>query len=461
MIKSVLFFQILTLLLPQVFSDNMVLQQGRDVPVWGTAAAKESVTVTLTDEGGAVVAKAKTKADKEGAWMIQLPSMKAEGKTYTLAVDTRKESVKFSNVAVGEVWLCSGQSNMAYEMRRSWQRAPLKGEDLCTAELQKPANPMIRVFIPGRPMRPGAPAPAVKNGWKVADGTSLAPVSAVGYFFAKNISEQLGVPVGIISSASGGSEIEQWLPGGSLYGFGIKALMPYAIGGFLWYQGESNLAHKTTDYLEKYVALTEDWRSGFNSPDAPFYSVLLAPHTYSDRLHRGSFVTSEALPIFWQIQMNAAKAVKNSEIICITDLIDTPEDIHPSYKWIVGQRLAKLALKEHFAAEGATEWCGPRASSLRIDGDKAIVSFEHCAEGLKGRSNSVEPNSTPRLKWFEVAGADGIWHQALAEICGKNEVAVSHPEVAKPVSVRFAWRETAQPNLFNSEDLPAFPFVIK
>lgn len=460
MIRLALISQILALVLPPLFSDNMVLQQGREVPVWGTADARENITVSLCDEGGIIVAKAKTKADKEGAWKVNLPAMKADGKTYYLAVNGRKENLVFENVSVGEVWLCSGQSNMAYEMRRSWQRAPLKGEDLCSAELQKPANPMIRVFIPGRPMRPGMPGPAVKNGWKVADGASLAPVSAVGYFFAKNLSEQLGVPVGIISSASGGSEIEQWLPGGNLYGYGIKALMPYAIGGFLWYQGESNLAHKTTDYLEKYVAMTEDWRAGFNSPDAPFYSVLLAPHTYSDRLHRGFFVTSEALPLFWQVQMNAAKAVKNSEIICITDLVDTPEDIHPSYKWIVGARLARLALKEHFAVEGAAEWSGPKAVSVRTEGDKAIVTFEHCAEGLKGRSNSVEPNSTPRLKWFEVAGADGVWHQALAEISGKNEVAVSHPDVAHPVSVRFAWRETAQPNLFNSEDLPAFPFVL-
>ena len=518
--KLTLIFQILAIVVSQMFSDNMVLQQGREVPVWGTAAASETVSVTLTDEGGSVIAKAKTKADKQGSWSVNLPAMKADGKSLTLEIKGKKESLSFSNVAVGEVWLCSGQSNMAYEMLRSWQAAPRRGEDQTAVELARPANNMIRVLTPtrgggprpqgapqgqqpggqrpqggqpggpmpqggGQPGQPGGPqggpmpqgqagprpqggAPqgmpqmmTEQGGWKVADGESLKKITAVGYFFAKNLSEKLGVPVGIISSSSGGSEIEQWIPGGNLYTSGIQALMPYAIGGFLWYQGESNLAHETTDYIEKFQTLTSDWRSGFNSPDAPFYCVLLAPHTYSDRLHRGHFVTSEALPLFWQTQLKASEIVGNSECICITDLIDTPEDIHPSYKWIVGERLANLAIKEHFKIEGAAEWSGPKASGLRIDGNKAIVTFDHVGEGLKGKSNSVEPNSTPRLKWFEVAGEDGIWHQAFAEIVSPNEVAVTHPEVAKPAAVRFAWRETAQPNLYNSLMLPAYPFILK
>lgn len=455
--KIALFFQLLTILLPQVFSDNMVLQQGREAPVWGIADAREAITVTLVDEAGVTLAKVKTKADKEGTWALNLPALHADGRTLVMTVQGKKESISYSNVAVGEVWLCSGQSNMAYEMLRSWQAAPRNGEDLATAELSKPQNQMIRVLTPGRAF-PGRPAP---GGWKVADGESLQRISAVGYFFAKNLSEQLGVPVGLISSSSGGSEIEQWLPGGMLYAGGIKPLMPFAIGGFLWYQGESNLAHETTDYVEKFETLVSDWRSGFGSADAPFYCVLLAPHTYSDRLHRGHFVTSEALPIFWQTQLEASKAVGNSECICISDLVDNVEDIHPSYKWFVGERLAKLAFKEHYALEEATEWSGPRAESLRIDDGRAIVTFAHCAEGLKAKSNSVEPNSTPRLKWFEVAGADGIWHPAFAEIVSPSEVAVTHPEVARPVAVRFGWHETAQPNLYNSEMLPAFPFVIK
>ena len=466
--KFTLLLQLLAITMPQIFSNDMVLQQGRSVPVWGTAGASEAVTVTLAaEDGAAIAAKVKTKAAKDGSFRVDLPALTADGRTYTLTVAGKKESVTFTNVAVGEVWLCSGQSNMAYEMKRSWQAPPRKGEDLATAELEKDDNPMVRVFVPGRPRPQGWPMPqnmpqmAVDNGWKIAGAQSLGRISAAGYFFAKNLSEALGVPVGIISSASGGSAIEQWIPGGNLYDSGIKALFPFAVGGILWYQGETNLTLETPDYVEKFETLAADWRAGFESPDAPVYCVMLAPHTYSDRLHRGHTVTSEALPLFWQTQLEASEAVPNSRAICITDLVDNLEDIHPSYKWIVGERLANLALAETYKSPLVTEWSGPTAAGLRIDGAKAIVKFAHVADGLKGRSNSVEPNSTPRLKWFEVAGKDGVWHQALAEIISADEVAVSHPDVPDPAAVRFAWRETAQPNLFNSLDLPAYPFVLK
>ena len=450
--KIVLFFQIITLLLSQAFTDNMVLQQGRNVPVSGQALPSESIQLVLSDSAdGKVVAKLKTRADKEGRWCVNLPAMKADGKTYTLLVSGKKESVTLSNIAVGEVWLCSGQSNMAYEMKRTWQAAPGKGEDLATLELQKPANPAVRVFYCGR----GARA------WKVADSESLAPVSALGYFFAKNVSDSLGVPVGIISASTGGSNIDQWQLDGMLFKSQLQKLEGFPVAGFLWYQGETNCSRLDDLYMDKYKTMTSAWRTFFNSPDSPFYSVLLAPHTYSDRKHGGKFmVTAEQLPIFWQMQMQVAAEVENSEIICISDLVDNLEDIHPSYKWIVGGRLAALALAEKYKIDGAREWCGPRAVSKSVENGKIVVSFSHVADGLKGRSNSVEPRSIPALKWFEIAGADGVWRPAFAEIEGTDKVVVSHPDVASPVKVRFAWRETAQPNLFNSEGLPAFPFEL-
>lgn len=446
--KLLLFAQILAIVLPGVFSDNMVFQQGRDIPVWGQAAASETVNVVLSNEAdGAVVAKTKVKADKQGNWSVSLPSMKAEGQSLKLTVSGKKEKAEYSNIAVGEVWVCSGQSNMAYEMRRTWQAAPRKGEDLATLELQKPANPMIRVFFSGR----GG------NSWKVADGTSIAPVSAAGYFFAKNLSEALGVPVGIISAASGGSAIEQWLPDGMLYKFQLQPCAPFAVAGFLWYQGETNCSQKDHEYVEKFQTLTSAWRSDFKAPDAPFFTVMLCPHTFSDRLHRNSQLTSEELPIFWQQQIRATKEIPNCDIISLTDLVDNLEDIHPSYKWIVGERLANIALAKHYKVEGAAEYSGPRAVSKRIEGGKVVVKFEH-AEGLKARANSVEPNSNAQVKWFEVAGADKAWRQALATVSGEDEVSVFHPDVPNPVYVRYAWRETAQPNLFNAAGLPTFPF---
>ncbi|MCR5714140.1 MAG: sialate O-acetylesterase [Bacteroidales bacterium] len=452
---NLLLIHLLALVMPQIFSDNMILQQGRNLPVWGQADPAAAVQVTLFDEAtGKSVAKVKGKADREGNWKLQLPSLKAEGQQLKMVVVSKKDELQFTGIAVGEVWVCSGQSNMAYAMRRGTMAPPRKGEDLAALELEKPANPAIRVFLCGG--RPGS-----GNSWKIADGQSIAPVSAVGYFFAKNLTEALGVPVGIISASSGGSLISQWMETGMLYNSQLKPLTPFAVGGFLWYQGESDLALGTKDYASLYVQLTSSWRAAFESPDAPFYSVLICPHTYSDRMHHSNFVTSEGLPLFWQEQLKAVTAAGNGEAIFNSDLVDNLEDIHPSYKWIVGARLAKLALADKYKVENAAEWSGPRATELRIEGGKAIVKFTHCAEGLKGKSNSVEPNSIARLKWFEVAGKDGIWHQAFAEIVGTDEVAVTHPDVPAPVSVRFAWRETAQPNLFNSEGLPAFPFILQ
>ena len=465
MILLSLFIQLLALSLPQVFSDHMVLQQDRAVPVWGEAAPREQIVVTLIPEaGGAPVATVKVRADRQGAWRVDLPAAHADGSSYILQVKGKKETIRFEDVVYGEVWLCSGQSNMAYEMRRSWQAPPRKGEDLATAELQLPANGNIRVYLSGsRPARFGEPA---RDSWKIADGESLAPVSAAGYFFAKAVQEDLGVPVGLISASVGGSAIAQWLPGGSLGARLVEPLMPYAVTGFLWYQGETDLAQRNDHYVEDYRQLTAFWREGFEAPDAPFYSVLLAPHTYSDRMHRQSRVTAEALPLFWQTQIRTEQAVENSRVVCISDLVDNVEDIHPSYKWIVGERLARVALCDRYGRTELGEWSGPRAESLRTEADpdgngqRLVVRFSACGSGLTGRSNSVEPRSTARLKWFEIAGADGVWHAAFADIIGPEEVAVSHPDVPAPAAVRFAWHETAQPNLFNDAQLPALPFCL-
>ena len=456
--------QVLAVLMPSIFSDHMVLQQGRSVAVWGEAAPKEQLVITLTpEEGGNALASIKLRADAKGAWRADLPAGRADGRSYVLQVKGKKDDLRFTDVVFGEVWLCSGQSNMAYEMRRTWQAPPRKGEDLATEELKREPNPAIRVFLSAR----GWPGQQVKNEWKIADGTSLAGVSAAGYFCAKELSEQLGVPVGLISASVGGSAIAQWLPDGGLYEGMVAPLEPYAIGGFLWYQGETDLAQCNPHYLEDYETLIREWRTRFESPDAPVYSVMLAPHTFSDRMHRQSQVTAEALPLFWQIQLASETTVPNSATIFISDLVDNLEDIHPSYKWDVGRRLARTALCLHYGRSDLGEWSGPRAEAVRREaapdggGQRLVVRFSHVGAGLSGRSNSVEPRSTARLKWFELAGADGVWRDAFADITDAGEVAVYHPEIPTPVAVRFAWRETAQPNLFNSDGLPAYPFCLR
>lgn len=449
---------------PQVLSSNMVLQQNQKVPIWGTAEPNERVQILFGKQKIAV------RADKDGRWMAELQPLKADKNPQTLTVKGQKTSLVYDNVLVGEVWLCSGQSNMEYSMKRYHTfLPPAKGEDLEALERKKPANDMIRVFVSDRQQS--------WNSWKIADGESLEKVSSAGYFFGKAIQEKLDVPVGIITCALGGTLIEAWTTTGAyekspvfasqlkandgkIDGFRpgnwydqlLKPLIPFGVKGFLWYQGENNCGKADRMYAEKYRVLVESWRDVFNLPHAPFYSVLLAPHIYSDRTHRGksSGVTAEELPIFREEQRKGTTLVANSEYVVITDLVDDLKDIHPPYKWEVGARLARLALAKTYAVD--TVWSGPRVNSTEIDGDKIVVSFDNCADSLK-------INDGKRLTWFEIANENGVFRPALADIKDKTKVVVYHPEIKQPAKVRFGWHEAAVPNLVNSEGLPATPFV--
>lgn len=204
-------------------------------------------------------------------------------------------------------------------------------------------------------------------------------------------------------------------------------------------------------YAEKYQVLVDSWREAFNVPGALFYSVLLAPHLYSNRMSKDRPpVTAEELPIFHQQQIKARSMIPNTDFVVVSDLVDKLRDIHPSYKWKVGERLARVALaKDYGLAE--VVWSGPCADKAEVVADSIVVSFGHVADGLK-------TNNKGRLDWFEIAGKDGVFRPALADIRGRNKVVVYHPEIVQPVQVRFGWHETAMPNLVNSEGLPAIPF---
>lgn len=450
--------------LPSILSSNMVLQQGQAVPVWGKAAPGESIKVVFDKK------RWSTRAAKDGSWKVMLPAMNADGKSHTLTISTRDTMVVYSNVAVGEVWLCSGQSNMAYQMRLPKQFAlPKKGTDLAAEELQKPVNGNIRVFVSDRRHRRGA--------WHEASGESLPNVSAIGYFFGKKIQEELDVPVGIITMAVGGTRIETWTPKdaydghpvfanvmeqnggrirgvapGDLYNRMIKPIVPFGIKGFLWYQGENNCGIDDRLYAEKFQIMAKCWRNDFGLQDAPFYYVLLAPHIYSDRMHRNAdhATTQESLPLFQENQMEAQKLIPNSEYIVVSDLVDDLRDIHPSYKWEVGARLARVALAKTYAQDSVV-WSGPRFRESRRAGNAIIVDFDHCGDGLKTGDGKL-------VGWFEVSADGNAFRPAIAEIIGKDQVRAYHPDVTAPRYIRLGWHETAMPNLVNSEGLPACPF---
>jgi sialate O-acetylesterase len=218
--------------------------------------------------------------------------------------------------------------------------------------------------------------------------------------------------------------------------------------GFLWYQGESNCMINEHDmrYADKMQALTDSWRKAFHNPKAPLYSVLIAPYYYTKRKDHVPH-TAETLPEFWEQQIESTR-IPNSDIITVTDLVDDFKNIHPSYKWEVGRRLSLLALAKDYGFKNV-EYSGPRYQKMKIKGDKIILNFSH-TEGLKAG------DGTP-LNYFTIAGDDGKFVPATAEIQG-NKIVVSSTAISNPRAVRFAWTETANPNLVNDIGLPALPF---
>ena len=441
-----------------LFTDHAILQQGQTIPVWGKARKGATVTVTFGKT------KAKAKANDEGNWKAILPAQTATFEGKPLVVKAGKEVITLNDIVVGEVWVAAGQSNMEYTMQlyKTFQK-PYKGEDLAAVELTKPENTKIRVFT--------CPRKGRGMGWQHANGESLAMASAPGYFCVKHLQDSLQVPVGVITNAIGGTQIESWFAGGNWYEKMVAPYVPYAVKGILWYQGENNCGNREREYASKFKRMATEWRREWNGLPSfggvgggfPFLTVMLAPHIYSDRHHKRGVVDAEELPRFRQQQMACLDSVSNTEIIFTPDLVDDLFDIHYSYKWEVGRRLAVLALNKVYGRT-ELEWSGPRADDVSIvkgkHEDMLKVHFTHVGTGLQKTPKDKERQSGSMLRWFEVAGDDGIWHAAIAYVEDDQHIMVSSPSVEHPVHVRYLWHETATSNdLRNSEGLPAFPFV--
>ena len=437
-----------SLTLGPIFSDNMILQQGQPLPVWGKAAPKTKVTVTFGKF------KANAVPDGKGHWQAMLPSQKASFEGCVFTVKAGKQQLTLDNVVVGEVWVAAGQSNMEYTMKkyRTYQK-PYKGKDLAAEELTKSENTKIRVFT--------CPRKGNDTGWNNANSESLPMVSAPGYFCVRHLQDSLQVPVGIISTAVGGTMVETWRKGGEWYNKMIAPYVPFAIRGFLWYQGENNCTNRERNYASMFKAMTEEWRQEWGVSEAPFLTVMLAPHIYSDRHHRRGVVDAEELPRFRQQQMACLDSVSNTEIIFNPDLVDDLFDIHHSYKWEVGRRLSVLALNKVYGRT-ELEWSGPRADTMTREKNRLTVHFTHVGTGFEKKQKGLERKSGSMLRWFEMAGSDGVWHAANAEIIDNSHVSVWSEAVPHPVSVRYLWHETATSvDLRNSEGLCAFPFLLQ
>jgi len=447
-------------ILPKVLGNNMVLQRDKPVPIWGTASAGEAITVKFSDQ------TKKTTADAAGNWQIMLDPMAASATPRILEINGTN-TIKLNNILVGEVWLCSGQSNMSYEMRKN---SKVRRPDTSTVnspidELDRAHNPQIRIFlVTQKNLRK---SDSTHSGWDIAEGTALRDFSAVGYFYAKNLNHDLHVPVGIICSAISGSRIEPWMPReafdeipyfkandvkidgdpGKLYINMIAPVAPYALRGFLWYQGESScyLGEKI-NYTYKMEALINWWRKIWVDKTLPFYYVQIAPFYYS-RAKSNVQYTIYTEPELREAQTMALH-IPHTGMIVTTDLNDSLTNIHPAFKWVVGRRLELQALANTY--DKKVIFSGPMYDKMQVKGDKIILDFKYIGSGL------VSHDGKP-LNYFTIAGSDGNFVNATAVIKG-NKIVVSSPSVPSPIAVRFAWTEVAEPNFYNKDGLPAVPF---
>ena len=438
-----------------VFGSHMVLQRGEPIPIWGWAESGEEITVAVGEK------KATTKAGEGGKWMVRLPAMDAGGPHTITVTGSKGGSAKLEDVLVGEVWLCSGQSNM------EWTVA---GSNDAQQEIASGEHPKIRhLKVPHRPSdKPEADV--ATGGWKPASPKTVGDFTAVGYFFARHLQKELDVPIGLIGSNWGGTRIEPWTPPEgfkavpalketadhldrfpvknakeeidfqtalALYNGMIHPLVPYGIRGALWYQGESNNGEGML-YFEKMKALIAGWRAVWSKPDLAFYFVQLAPYKYGDN--------PTPLAGIWEAQTATLK-IPNTGMAVTVDVSDI-KDIHPRNKQDVGKRLALWALAKNYGKR--VVYSGPLYKGMKVEGEKIRLSFEYVAGGLAARDGKP-------LTWFAIAGEDKKFVEAKAEIDGDN-VVVSSEAVKSPVAVRFGWHHEAEPNLSNKEGLPASPF---
>lgn len=433
--------------LPKVFGDHMVLQRDQSVAIWGWAEPGEAIKITTPFE------TQNLKAGENGKWMTRLKPMEAGGPIEVKLKGTNEIVLK--DVLVGDVWVCSGQSNMEW---------PVAASTNAKEEIESAKYPNIRLFdVKKTPKIDPADDVELDAPWLACTPESVPRFSAVGYFFGRKLHQELDIPIGLISTNWGGTRIEPWTPPvgfeavdavkeipksinrenfnhgtpTTLYNGMVHGLVPFGVKGAIWYQGESNRTDGML-YYEKMKALIAGWRSVFEQPEMPFYYVQLAPYIYGNS-------DPEILAKLWESQV-ATLAVPHTGMAVTTDIANL-KDIHPKNKQDVGLRLALWALAKDYGQE--IVYSGPLYKSMKVEGNKVRLFFEH-AKGLK--SSDDKP-----LTWFKIAGEDGKFVDATVTVDG-DTVVVSSSDVANPTTVHFGWHQEAEPNFVNGAGLPASPF---
>jgi sialate O-acetylesterase len=474
-----------------LFGDHMVIQRGMPVPVWGTADPGETVKVVFNGETRTAT------AGSDGKWMVRLHKLKAGG-PFEMQIEG-KNAIVLHDVLVGEVWLATGQSNMVFTVSKKAEFfAGMLDED---KEIAAANYPQIRMFT-SRPVKALRPQDDAIGDWKVCSPETVGGFSALGYLFARDIQEKLHVPVGIVTVAFGASTAESWLPREALaadpelkpmldrfdaleeyfkthphamaadgppapetlnarpgrpgimrdpaedqhqptvlFNGMLHPVIPYAIRGAIWYQGESIVGGRQGVELYPHVmeTLVQTWRSLWGEGDFPFYAVQL--------------------PALKNVSNNPMVREQQAQILklpniglAITIDVGDPDNVHPKNKEPVGERLALIALAKTYGEK--VEYSGPVYSSMKIDGDSIRLRFSHVDGGLVAKDGP--------LQWFQIAGADRQFVDADATIIGGtggDTIVVKNAKVPAPVAVRYAWANYPFGcNLYNAAGLPAAPF---
>lgn len=440
--------------LSPLFSDHMVLQQQTDAPIWGTAKPNKKVTLVASWNNQ----KVNVKADANGNWKAQLQTPKAGG-PYNITISDGK-SIQLNDVMIGEVWLCSGQSNMEFPVK-GWSQVLNADREVAEANHKDIRLLQIHKVTAEEPSQKVI---ANSDTWQECSSQSVPEFSAVAYFFARELNQKTGIPVGVIDATWGGSNIESWISKSTLqyapqftdsiarkdyhpwrnsptalWNGMIQPLVPFAMKGVCWYQGEQNEL-RGYEYRDLFPMLINDWRKQWGKEDMPFYFVQLA------NFHARKDEPTEALWAEMREAQEMALHVKNTGMV-VTDDIGEGDNVHYPNKQEVGRRLALIALAKCYHAKDAVYW-GPRCLDYTIDGDKIILKMEP-AGGLQVKGD--------KLKNFTIAGADHKFHQAEARIDGNN-IVVWSKDVPFPLAVRYAWQDNPDIELFNHFGLPASTF---
>lgn len=444
--------------LPAIVSSNMILQRNTTITLWGWADANEKITINLSwvDE------PLKIEANEEGDWKIEVQTTNSKA-SQTIKITSKESDIFMENILFGEVWLCSGQSNMEQPVSGFTGQPTFGGMQAITSS----KNENLRLFTVGRV---GSLTPKIDvekySEWQSAGPDNVKKFSAVAYFFGQQLQKILDVPVGMIHTSWGGSLIEAWISKDVLssiqevdlkgvdlnrgnrfptvlYNAMINPLIPYTIKGTLWYQGESN-RNEPQKYKELFPAMVKDWRTRWGQGNFPFYFVQIAPYMYDDNT---SFATPKNSAFIREAQLQCLDLIPNSGIAITMDIGDD-YSIHPPKKKEVADRLLYNALNQTYGYK-AVDYAGPTYDSLEVNDAAIILKFKNAETGVFAYDN---------LDGFEIAGEDKVFYPANANIVNRRNVKVKSDKVSNPVAVRYAWRNWIEGTLYDTNLLPVSSF---